>query len=244
MNFTSIASYGVISFFSGLYADFYSSIFEAGRWKYYLTGIINTLSMSVMACILGVIIALFIAIIKVTNANTGKLKALNWLANIYTTLIRGTPMLVQLLIIWFIVFRAAPYGAGILVASLAFGLNSGAYVSEIIRAGIQSVDRGQTEAGRSLGLSSGQTMRLIILPQAIKNILPALFNEFITLVKETSVASYIAIEEITKAGDIIRSRSFNTMPLLISAALYLIIVLILTRLQQMLERRLSAGDNR
>lgn len=227
-----------------MFQSFYDSFFIGGRWKLYLKGAGNTLLMSAMACIIGILIALVVAVIKVYHQRTGKLKIANSIANIYTTIIRGTPALIQLLIIWYFVFKYAPTEYAVAVASLAFGLNSGAYVSEVIRAGIQSIDKGQTEAGISLGLNEKQTMQLIILPQAVKNILPALFNEFITLVKETSVASYIGINELTKAGDTIRYRTLNISSLFISAIIYLVMVILLTSLQQKLERRLGQGDNR
>ncbi|WRS28050.1 amino acid ABC transporter permease [Oscillospiraceae bacterium MB08-C2-2] len=224
--------------------DIYKSLFAERRWRFYLEGTGNTLLMALMATCLGIFIGMIIALIKVTYQQTGKLKWLNKLANLYTTIIRGTPVLLQLLIFYTIIFKAAPVGAAIAVAALAFGINSGAYVSEIFRAGIVSIDKGQTEAGRSLGLNQKQTMRLIVLPQAIKNILPALFNEFISLLKETSVAGYIAVVDITRAGDIIRSRTWTLSPLFIAAAIYLCLVLGLTKIQQRLERRLSAGDMR
>jgi ABC-type amino acid transport system permease subunit len=147
------------------------------------------------------------------------------------------------LILWYVVFPSAPANVAVLAAALAFGLNSGAYVSETIRAGIQSIPKGQVEAGRSLGLSQAQTMRLIVLPQAFKNILPALFNEFISLVKETSVAGWIAVTDITRAGDLVRTRVWTYTPLLVSAGIYLTIVLGLTRVQKYIEKRLSISDN-
>ncbi|MGI6403642.1 MAG: amino acid ABC transporter permease [Oscillospiraceae bacterium] len=165
-------------------------------------------------------------------------------ANLYTTVIRGTPVLVQLLILYYGVFKTVPKEYALLVAGLSFGINSGAYVCEIVRAGIQSVEKGQTEAGRSLGLSSRQTMQLVVLPQAIKNILPTLFNEFITLLKETSVAGYIALTDLTRAGDVVRSRVWNITPLIISGLIYLILVILLTKVQGVLERRLGASDRR
>jgi ABC-type amino acid transport system permease subunit len=165
-------------------------------------------------------------------------------ADLYTTVLRGTPLLVQLLIIYYGIFILAPREYSLLIAGISFAINSGAYVCEIIRAGIQSVDRGQTEAGRSLGLSQVSTMRLIVLPQAIKNILPTLFNEFITLLKETSVAGYISVTELTRAGDVVRSRVWTIAPLIVTALVYLVMVILLTRLQTLLERRLGASDRR
>jgi len=235
--------------FAPIWQEIYKTVIEAGRWRFYVQGIGNTLLMAAVACLIGVAIGLLIAVVKVVHASSGEkpkgwLRILNWFANFYTTIIRGTPMVLQLLIIFFIVFAAAPFHMAIYVAALAFGLNSGAYVSEIIRAGILSIDRGQVEAGRSLGLSSAQTMRLIVLPQAVKNILPALFNEFISLLKETSVAGWISVVDVTKAGDLIRTRVPNFSPLLVSAAIYLAMVLGLTRLLKGIERRLSQSDRR
>jgi ABC-type amino acid transport system permease subunit len=169
---------------------------------------------------------------------------LSQIADAYVLVIRGTPAVVQLLIIYYVIFASVAIDK-VLVAALAFGLNSGAYVAEIFRAGIQSVDRGQMEAGRSLGLSYGLTMRKIILPQAVKNTLPALFNELITLLKETAVAGYIAVADLTRAGDLIRARTFDPLlPLLAVALIYLLIVLLLTRLMNLLERRLARSDHR
>lgn len=198
--------------------------------------------MTVVASIIGIIIGILIAIIKVYNKNTGRMKVLNGIFTLYTTIIRGTPVLVQLLIIYYMIFSSVSSKFGPLVAAFAFGLNSGAYVSETIRAGINSVDKGQTEAGRSLGLDQSKTMSLIVLPQAVKNILPALFNEAIMLLKETSVAGWISVVDITRAGDIVRSRTWGFAPLLVSAAIYLILVLSLTQVQQYIERRMAAGD--
>lgn len=231
-------------FFDSIASSFYKTLILDNRWIFYLKGMGNTLLMSAIACLMGIAIGLLIASIKVAHANSGKLRVLNAICNLYTTVIRGTPVLVQLLITYYIVFKYAPPETAVFIAAMAFGFNSGAYVSEVIRAGILSIDKGQTEAGRSLGLTQKTTMRLIILPQAVKNILPALFNEFISLLKETSVAGWIAVQDITRAGDIIRSREPTFAPLLVSAALYLALVLGLTKVQQVIERRLSASDKR
>ena len=229
---------------NNLWEAVYESIIADGWWMLYLKGIGRTLLMTVGASVIGVILGILIAIVKTFHQSTGKMRVFNWLCNIYTTVIRGTPVLVQLLIIYYIIFAKAPLNMAVYIAALAFGLNSGAYVSETIRAGIQSVDVGQTEAGRSLGLSQKQTMWLIVLPQAVKNILPALFNEMIMLLKETSVAGYIGLEDITRAGDIVRSRTWTFMPLITSAFIYLFLVLGLTKVQKYIERRLAAGDRR
>ncbi len=233
-----------MQFFSTVGESLYKTLIVDDRWKFYVTGIGHTLMMAAIACVIGIVIGLVIAIVKVTYSTSGKLRVLNWFCNLYTTVIRGTPVLVQLLIIYYIVFSWAPFEMAVYIASVAFGLNSGAYVSEIVRAGIMSIDKGQTEAGRSLGLNQRQTMRLIVLPQAVKNILPALFNEFISLLKETSVAGWISVVDVTRAGDLIRTRVWTYSPLLISAAIYLTLVLGLTQVQQIIERRLTAGDKR
>lgn len=181
--------------------------------------------------------------VSVSYKSSRLLKALNVFADIYLTVIRGTPVVLQLLIMYFIVFRSVT--APLPIAILTFGINSGAYVAEIMRSGIQAVDYGQIEAGFSLGLSYWKTMFKIVMPQAIKNILPALVNEFITLLKETSVAGYVAIQDLTKGGDIIRSRTYDAyIPLLTVGLIYLVIVIFLTKLLNKLERRLRESDRR
>ena len=188
------------------------------------------------AVLMGVYLGFIVAMIRSTYQNTGKLKFLNALSVVYLTVIRGTPVLVQLMIIYYVIFSSGNVNK-IIVAILAFGINSGAYQAEIFRAGINAVPKGQFEAGRSLGFNYYQTMGNIIMPQAFKNILPALGNEFIVLVKETSIAGYIALVDITKAGDIIRSRTYSAfMPLLAVALIYLVIVMGLTYLINLLER--------
>ena len=220
--------------------DFNKAILVDNRYKFILEGIKNTLLISFISVIIGVIIGVIIAIIKAYHGETKKIKIISKICDLYVIIIRGTPVLLQLMIIYYVVFRNVRDINLILVASLAFGINSGAYVSEIIRAGIESVDKGQMEAGRSLGLNYFQTNKLVILPQAIKNILPAIGNEFITLIKETSVAGYIGVKELIKASDIIASRTYNYFfPLIIAATIYLIIILILTRILNIFERRLK-----
>ena len=180
--------------------------------------------------------------IKNIHDNTGKLKIPNLLCNLYLTVIRGTPVVVQLMIIYFVIFGSVRIDKA-LTAILAFGINSGAYQAEIFRSGIQSIPKGQMEAGRSLGFSYLQTMTRIIMPQAIKNVIPTLLNEVITLLKETSVAGYIALEDLTKGGDIIRSRTYSAfMPLIAVALIYLVMVLILERLVRVIERRLKKNE--
>lgn len=220
--------------------DFNKAILVDNRYKYILEGIKNTLLISLISVIIGVIIGMIIAIIKAYHKETKKIKIISKICDLYVIIIRGTPVLLQLMIIYYVVFRNVRDINLILVASLAFGINSGAYVSEIIRAGIESVDKGQMEAGRSLGLNYFQTLKLVILPQAIKNILPAIGNEFITLIKETSVAGYIGVRDLTKASDIIASRTYNYFfSLIIAATIYLIIILILTIILNIFERRLK-----
>lgn len=171
-----------------------------------------------------------------------KIKLLNWIAGIYIDVIRGTPTVVQLLIIYYVIFAPFKNMPKVVIAAISFGINSGAYVAEIVRGGILSVDRGQMEAGRSLGLTSAQTMRLIIIPQAIKNILPALGNEFIVLIKETAIAGYIALQDLTKASDIIRSITWSSMPLFATAIIYFILVKLLSKGLQVFERRLRKSE--
>lgn len=206
------------------------------RWKYLTEGLYVTLLITIFAVFMGLFLGFIVAMIRSTYQNTGKLKFLNALSVVYLTVIRGTPVLVQLMIIYYVIFSSGNVNK-IIVAILAFGINSGAYQAEIFRVGINAVPKGQFEAGRSLGFNYYQTMGNIIMPQAFKNILPALGNEFIVLVKETSVAGYIALVDITKAGDIIRSRTYSAfMPLLAVALIYLVIVMGLTYLINLLER--------
>ena len=213
------------------------------RWKYLVNGLKVTMIVAFFAALLGIVIGFLLAIIRATHDKEGKLKVLNFIAHIYITIIRGTPVVVQLLIIYFVVFGSVNVSK-ILVAVLAFGLNSGAYVAEIFRSGIMSIDQGQFEAGRSIGMTYIQTMRYIIIPQAFKNVLPALGNEFIVLMKETSVSGYIALQDLTKGGDIIRSRTYDAfMPLIAVALIYLFFVLIFSKLVSLLERRLRNSDH-
>lgn len=220
----------------------YTNFVENGRWRYLLEGLWVTIEVSFFAVFLGLIFGFVVAVIRATHDKNGSLKFLNFLCKIYLTVIRGTPVVVQLLIIYFVIFGSVDVSK-VLVAIVAFGINSGAYVAEIIRGGIQSIDKGQFEAGRSLGLSYPQTMIYIVLPQAFKNVLPALGNEFVVLLKETSVAGYIALQDLTKAGDIIRSQTYTAfLPLLAVAAIYLCIVMLFSALLGKLERRLKRSE--
>jgi His/Glu/Gln/Arg/opine family amino acid ABC transporter permease subunit len=222
---------------------FYVNFIKENRWEYILDGLGVTLQVTFFAVIIGILIGFLVAIVRSTYDKTGKLRILNFICKIYLTVVRGTPVVVQLLIIYFVIFGSSDISK-VLVAIMAFGLNSGAYVAEIFRSGIMSIDNGQFEAGRSLGFNYVQTMIYIIMPQAFKNVLPALGNEFIVLLKETSVSGYIALQDLTKGGDIIRSRTYDAfMPLIAVALIYLIMVMIFTKLVNMLERRLRNSDH-
>lgn len=240
------------AWFEKLKADFVLNFVQAGRWKYLLSGLANTLVITLVALMIGIVIGIIIAMVRSTYDKTaeGARKTLgrrifgvaNGLCRIYLTVLRGTPVVVQLMIIYFVIFASSDNG--VMVAALAFGLNSGAYVAEIIRGGIMAIDHGQFEAGRSLGLNYVQTMRLVVIPQTIKNVLPSLANEFIALLKETSVAGYVAVQDLTKGGDIIRSRTYSPfMPLLAVAAIYLILVMFFSKLVSIMERRLRNSDH-
>lgn len=224
-----------------IYESFYNALIPNQRYLAYLDGLKVTLLISLMAILIGVVIGVVVAIVKVTATNY-KMSWLTKICNIYINAIRGTPVLVQLLIVYNLIFASRSTNE-IIVGAVCFGINSGAYVAEIVRAGIESIDKGQMEAGRSLGLNYIQTMRMIILPQAVKNILPALGNEFIVLIKETSVVGAIAVTDLTKAASYIGSRTWDILPpLIIVAVCYLIIVLGLSKLLTVFERRLARGD--
>lgn len=233
-----------MEFINNFKDSFYDNFIKDDRWQYLTDGLINTLIITFLAVIMGMILGFIVAIIRASHDKTGKLGFLNFIAKLYLTVIRGTPVVVQLMIIYFVIFGSVDINK-ILVAVLAFGLNSGAYVAEIVRSGIMSIDQGQFEAGASLGLDYRRTMISIILPQAFKNVLPALANEFIVLLKETSVAGYIAIADLTKGGDIIRSQTYEPfLPLIAVALIYLVMVMFLTHLVTKLERRLAVNDKR
>ena len=226
---------------SDFLSSFQQDFIEKDRYLYLLRGLGNTLLIAVLAVLLGIVVGFLVAIIRSTHDTHGGLNVLNFICKVYLTIWRGTPTMVQLLIMYYIILVALDNK--IAVAVIAFGLNTAAYVAEIVRSGIMSVDEGQFEAGRSLGLNYSQTMRLIILPQAFKNVLPALANEFITLLKETSISGYIAIPDLTKGGDIIRSQTYDPfLPLFGVAIIYLIIVMILTAGVHKLETRLRTNE--
>ena len=234
--------------------EFRLNFIEGDRWEWLLDGFKNTLLITLLAGLIGIVLGVTIAIVRSTYDKTGAdmkkrggfgyrvLAFFNAICNLYLTVIRGTPVVVQLLIMYFVIFASSTNGT--MVAIIAFGINSGAYVAEIFRSGIMSVDKGQFEAGRSLGLNYIQTMIHIIIPQMFKIVLPTLCNEFIVLLKETSVAGYVGIVDLTKAGDLIRGRTFSAfMPLIAVAIIYLVVVMIFTALVRKLERRLRNSDH-
>ena len=226
---------------SSFWDKVYLNFIKEDRYMYLVNGLKNTLLITLFAVIIGVILGFLVAVIRSTYAKTGKLKLLDMICGLYLTVVRGTPVMVQLLIMFYVVFVSS--NNKLMVAVIAFGINSGAYVAEIVRSGIMSIDPGQFEAGRSLGFSYPKTMWYIILPQAFKNILPALANEFIVLLKETSICGYIGLTDLTRGGDIIRSRTYEAfLPLLGVALIYLIMVAGLSALVKLLERRLGASD--
>ena len=229
---------------------FIFNFIESDRWRYLWDGLGATLKVTFFALLLGVVIGIVVAIIRSTHdknikdmkgLSKGILMILNLIAKVYLTVIRGTPVVVQLMIMYYVVMVSSTNK--ILVATIAFGMNSGAYVAEIFRSGIMSIDQGQFEAGRSLGFNFVQTMQYIIIPQAFKNVLPALANEFIVLLKETSVSGYVALHDLTKGGDIIRSRTYDAfMPLIGVGIIYLVMVMFFTYLVGILERRLRNSE--
>ena len=225
-----------------LKSSFISNFIDDNRWRYITDGLKITLLVTVFAVLIGVVLGFLIAIVRTTHDKTGKLKILNAICKVYLTVIRGTPVVVQLMIIYFIIFGSVDISK-VVVAIVAFGINSGAYVAEIFRSGIMSIDNGQFEAGRSLGFNYAQTMMYIVMPQAFKNVLPALVNEFIVLIKETSIIGYIGMMDLTKGAMLIQSRTYNAFwPLMAAAAIYLVIVGILTWGMNKLERRLRTSE--
>ena len=242
----------VQAWFEKFAADFDLNFIQGNRWKYLVDGLGTTLLITLLAGLLGIAIGVVIAMVRSTYDKTAEgarptlgrrlSGVLNGFCRVYLTVLRGTPVVVQLMIIYFVIFASSDNGT--MVAALAFGLNSGAYVAEIVRGGIMSIDNGQFEAGRSLGFNYVQTMRFIVIPQVIKNVLPALANEFIALLKETSVAGYVAVKDLTKGGDIIRSRTYSAfMPLIAVALIYLALVMFFSWLVGKLERRLRNSDH-
>lgn len=219
--------------------QFYKCFIREDRYKLLLSGVGVTIKVSLLAVVLGVLIGMLIAV-----CNLSKKKVLRLIGGVYTDVIRGTPSVTQLMIIYFVIFASVQLDKWV-IAAIAFGVNSGAYVSEIIRAGILSIDKGQTEAGRSLGLSAFQTMSRIVVPQAVKNIFPALCNEFIVLIKETAIVGYVGLMDIQKAGDFIKSATFIAfMPLIGTAIIYYVLIKILTLALRQVEIRLRRADAR
>lgn len=241
----------LVKWAQGIPSDFENNFIAEKRYLYITKGLLTTFEVTIFAALLGIVLGVIAALIRSSydtlkdelKNGFGKFffKILNGLTGIYLTVIRGTPIVVQLMISYFVIFISS--NNKVIVAILAFGFNSGAYVAEIIRSGIVSVDKGQFEAGRSLGFGYVRTMVFIIIPQAFKTVLPALANEFIVLIKETSVSGYIGLQELTKGGDIIRSRTYSAfMPLIAVALIYLVIVLFFSKLVSMLERRLKNSE--
>lgn len=223
-------------------AKFYANFIKDDRWLGLVSGLKVTIIVTLEALLLGIIIGFIVAIIRSYHDKTNKLKILNAICKVYLTVIRGTPTMIQILIMYLVVFGSSSLDS-IIIGGIAFGINSGAYVAEIVRSGIMSIPIGQTEAGRSLGLNYAQTMRLIIVPQAFKNVLPALVNEMIVLIKETAIIGYIGEQDLTKAAMIIQSRTFDAfMPLLAAAVIYLALVMLLTFFMNKLERRLRNSE--
>lgn len=227
-------------FFKTWGSQLYSTFIEEERYKFLTEGLLNTLIITLGALIIGVALGALIAIIKYFEDDNKILKFFGKICDFYVTTIRGIPVVVLLLIFYYLILKSSD---GITVGIITFGINSGAYMAELIRSGINAVDRGQMEAGRSLGLSKLQTMRKVIFPQAIKNILPAIGNELIALLKETAVAGYVAVVDLTRAGNLIRNNTYDAFnPLIAVALVYLVIVIILTYLLRIFERRLNTSD--
>lgn len=232
----------LVKWFNNLKYDFYRNFIQNDNWRYITKGLWVTVRVTFFAVIIGIVLGFLVAIVRCTNEKTGKLKFANAICKIYLTVLRGTPVLVQLMIIYFVIFM--PVGIDkFLAAVICFGLNSGAYVAEIVRGGIMSIDAGQMEAGRSLGFGYAQTMLYIIMPQTFKAVLPALANEFIVLLKETSVSAYIGLNDLARGGDIIRGVTYSAfMPLIAVALVYLVVVVFLQWLVGKLERRLRSNE--
>lgn len=237
--------------FADFKADFVLNFIEDNRWMFITSGLKNTLIITFFSLLIGLVLGIVIAIVRASydknksemrpGLGKGLLCFANWICELYLTVIRGTPVVVQLMIMYYIIFASSRNS--LLVAIFSFGINSGAYVAEIVRSGIMSVDVGQFEAGRSLGFNYAATMWHIIIPQAFKNVLPALANEFIVLLKETSVAGYVTIRDLTMGGNIIRAATYSPfMPLIAVAVIYLVLVIFFTWLVNILERRLRKSE--
>lgn len=229
-------------FFARWLAQLETTFVEKQRYLLLVDGLKNTLIITAGALVIGVVIGSLVAMIKYCGQDSRLLRPLCGLCNVYTTVIRGVPVVVQLLIFYFLILKSSD---GLVVGIVTFGINSGAYVAELVRSGIAAVDPGQMEAGRSLGLSRLQSAWHIVLPQAMKNILPAIGNEMIALLKETAVAGYVAVQDLTRAGNLIRNNTYDSFnPLMLVAVVYLVLVIGMTQLLGLLERRLRRSDKR
>lgn len=235
-----------LCFLKGIFMSWFERLnqtfIEDQNYMYILRGLGNTLLITLGALLIGVILGAVIAVAKYYSEDNPKLKVVNWICDLYTTVIRGIPITVLLFIFFFIILVSAD---GIVVAIIAFGINSGAYMAELVRSGINAVDKGQMEAARSLGMSKWQAMRTIIFPQAIKNILPAIGNECIALLKETSVAGYVAVVDLTRGANLIRNNTYDAVnPLILTALIYLALVVGMTKLLAIFERKLKRSERR
>lgn len=233
----------VAQWFEAVKTDFISSFITGDRWMLFLRGLGVTLRVTFAAALLGIVLGVLLAFMRISRTRNGKKTFFSFLAGFYIDVIRGTPVVVQLMILYFAVLTSVE--SKTLVGAIAFGMNSGAYVAEIIRSGIQSIDRGQAEAGRSLGLSNRRTMQYIIIPQAFKNVLPTLGNEFIVLMKETAVLGYVGLMDLLKTGSYVVSKTYKAfMPLIGTAVIYFIVIKIFSVLLARFERRLQKSDSR
>ena len=227
---------------NGIYDDFYKTVIFDERYKLILEGLKNTILIAIGAVIIGILLGSIISIVKYTNKERGKFKLLNKIFDIYVNIIRGTPSVLQLMIMYYVIFKTSTIDS-VIVGIIAFGINSSAYVAEILRSGFDSIDDGQVEAGLSLGLNFRQVLRYIIIPQAVKVSLPSMGNEFVTLIKETAIAGYIGIEDLTKASDIIASRTYDYFfPLVLVALIYLFLTSVISKLLKKMERKLNIND--
>lgn len=227
---------------NGIYDDFYKTVIFDERYKLILEGLKNTILIAIGALIVGILLGSIISIVKYTNKERGKFKLLSKIFDIYVNIIRGTPSVLQLMIMYYVIFKTSTIDS-VIVVIIAFGINSSAYVAEILRSGFDSIDDGQVEAGLSLGLNFRQVLKYIIIPQAIKVSLPSMGNEFVTLIKETAIAGYIGIEDLTKASDIIASRTYDYFfPLVLVALIYLVLTSVISKLLKKMERKLNVND--
>lgn len=227
---------------NGIYDDFYKTVIFDERYKLILKGLKNTILIAIGAVIVGILLGSIISIVKYTNKERGKFKLLSKIFDIYVNIIRGTPSVLQLMIMYYVIFKTSTIDS-VIVGIVAFGINSSAYVAEILRSGFDSIDDGQVEAGLSLGLNFRQVLRYIIIPQAVKVSLPSMGNEFVTLIKETAIAGYIGIEDLTKASDIIASRTYDYFfPLVLVALIYLVLTSVISKLLKKMERKLNVND--